>query len=327
MLATKQFRTYISGGLALGLLFAVAISELRAQTASSSTVLGIVTDPTGAVVPEAEVQLRNLATNAASAKLTNSVGQYVFPGVTPGRYTLVVRKTGFAAGAVSAITVDVAKSYNIDVVLQLGAASQTVEVTTARGELQTTDAEIGNVIGSEPLLRLPSVQRSAIEFLTLQPGVTPSSIGSTQQFSMNSGASVSGARSDQTTITLDGIDITDNIVGGEGFKAAVPVPVDSVEEFRVGVSNPNATFSRASGGQVSLFGRHGTNAFHGAAFWYHQNDNLNANSWTNNRLGIPEAETKDNRFGARLGGPLWRDKSFFGSSGESVGKCAPQRWG
>jgi len=176
-------------------------------------------------------------------------------------------------------------------------------------ELQKTDATIGNVVTGKSLLYLPSLERSAVEFLTLQPSTIPEAGDSDQG---NRGGEVSGARTDQSTFTLDGIDITENSTGGgAGFRTIIPVPVDSIEEFRVGVTNANASFARSSGGQVALVGRRGSNDFHGALYLYHQNDNLNANSWTNNRNGVPKAEQKDNRYGASFGGPIWRNRTFF----------------
>ncbi|MFH1572918.1 MAG: hypothetical protein ABIG68_02990, partial [Acidobacteriota bacterium] len=143
---------------------------------------------------------------------------------------------------------------------------------------------------------LPIFTRQVNELLTIQPGATPA-------------GEVTGARRDQSTFSLDGLDVTNNSVGGTG--TFMYMGVDSIEEFRVGVANPNASFGRGAGGQVSLVGKKGSNELHGAAYWYHQNDNLNANTWDRNRTGVRKPELKDNRFGGRLGGPIWRDKTFF----------------
>jgi hypothetical protein len=123
---------------------------------------------------------------------------------------------------------------------------------------------------------------------------------------------VAGAIDDQNTFTLDGIDVTDNIVGGLGADISViPLGVESVEEYRVGVNNPNASFGRASGGQISVIGKGGTNHYHGSAYWVHQNDFLNANEWELNRIHLPRPVIRDNRFGGAVGGPIWKDKTFF----------------
>ena len=280
---------------------------LFGQTSTTAQISGVVADPSGAVVPGAEVELRNTATGVTQKIKTNAAGQYVFPGVRPGNYDLTVRMDGFRTSAISNIKVDVAKSYSYDVSMEIGAAVETVEVTAeGRVELQTTDATIGGVISGEPLLRLPNFGVNAVNLLTLQPGVIPQN----SNLDANAGGSVTGARSDQSTYSLDGLDVSDNTIG-QFARTIVPTPLDSIEEFRFGVTNPNATFQRASGGQVAMVTRSGGNKFHGAVYWYHNNDNINANTWTNNRTGVRKAERKDNRYGFRVGGPIWKDKTFF----------------
>jgi hypothetical protein len=271
-------------------------------------VLGTVTDPTGAIVVGAQVEFRNIATNEARTQTTNTSGQYVFPGLSPGNYKVTVTMRGFRTAVVSNLTVDVAKSHTLNFVLEVGTLSQIVEVSaTAHVQLQTTDAQIGQNLTPEEATRYPSLRRNASGLLAVQPGVT---VGTGVFPSV--GVRVAGAIDDQNTFTLDGIDVTDNVIGGgANIDTVVPLRVESIEELRVGVTNPNATFGRASGGQVAVVGRRGTNALHGTAYWYHQNDELNANTWENNRAKIPRAELKDNRFGGKVGGPIWKDHTFF----------------
>jgi hypothetical protein len=281
-----------------------------AQTSSTGAMSGRVVDGNGAVVAGAEVELRNTATGQSQRQTSGGAGQYAFPRVSPGEYGLTVRVRGFRQALVSGLKVEVAKSYSLDVALVVGDVAETVNVVIGAGAgLQKTDATVGSVVPGESLLYLPSLERSSVEFLTLQPGTSPEAGDSDPG---NRGGAVTGARTDQSTFTLDGIDITETSTGGgAGFRTMIPVPVESVEEFRVAVTNPNASFGRSSGGQVALMGRRGSNGFHGAIYWYHQNDNLNANSWTNNRSGVAEAEQKDNRYGFRFGGPVVRERSFF----------------
>lgn len=285
-----------------------------AQTSNSALVLGIVTDPAGAVVPDATVTLTNAATNESKTTTTNSAGQYVLPNVSSGTYSLKISKTGFATTTFTNIKFDVTKSYTYDAKLEVSSGRETVEVTAgAVAELQTTDAVVGNVIGGEVLSRLPTLNRDATELLTLQPGSTP--YDSAQVGFGNSGGTIAGARSDQNTVILDGIDITDNAIGGGGANVPIiPVGVETVDEFRVATTNTNASFGRASGGQLVFTSKSGTNAYHGDVYWFHQNDNLNANSWTNNRTGVKKAEQKDNRGGFGAGGPILKNRTFvFGS--------------
>jgi hypothetical protein len=289
----------------------------NAQNVTTGTVIGTVTDPSGAAVPDAAVVLRNKSTNNQATQKTNAAGQYTFVNVAPGEYQITVKKDNFRTADVTSLTVDVAKSYNVDVRLEIGAASESVTVTTeARVELQTTDAQIGTVVGGTTLVRLPTLQRDASELLTLQPGTTPYDTAANGGFG-NQGGTVAGARSDQNMVSMDGIDITDNTVGG-GANAAnfIPTGVESLEEFKVGVSNSNVTYGRASGGQIALISKAGGNTFHGDGYWFHQSDGYNANSWDLNRIGQKKTPFKDNREGVSIGGPIFHNKTFFFSNYE-----------
>src|SRR5262245_52068579 len=305
-------------------LFVLTPLAALAQTAATSTVSGTVTDQNGAVVQGATVNMTDLGTNAARTAQTSGEGQYVFVNVVPGNYKITVTAKGFKQAMVSNIKVDVTKAYNINLTLTVGGAQEVVEIAAGAGvEMQTSDATVGNELKGEQLVRLPNATRSAIAFYTLQPLSMPYRGAGVND---NSGGQVAGARTDQNTFILDGADITDNTVGthpvkpgGIGAEPTIPVPIDSVEEVRVGTTNPNATFGRSSGGQIAFVTKRGANDVHGAAYWYHQNDNLNANTWDRNRLArkpdgsstVPEPELKDNRFGGALGGPIWRDHTFL----------------
>jgi hypothetical protein len=272
----------------------------KAQTLTTGTVIGTVTDPSGAAVLDAMVVLRNKATNSETTQNTNGAGQYTFVGLAPGEYQVTVKKAGFRTAEVALLTVDVAKSYALDFKMELGGVAEVVQVEAgARVELQTTDATVGNVLASSEIQSFPALTRQVNELLTLQPGATPT-------------GEITGARSDQSSFTLDGIDVTNNSVGGLGTFSFLPI--DSIDEFRVSVANPNAEYGRGAGGQVALVSRSGTDQYHGSVYWFHQNDELNANSWDNNRLKLTNPELKDNRFGGRAGGPLpflWHKKTFF----------------
>jgi len=282
-----------------------------AQTASTALVLGTVTDPGGAVVPDATAELTNTATNEIKSVTTNSAGQYVFPNVAPGTYTLKISKAGFATITFSNIKFDVSKSYTYDAKLEVSSGKETVEVSTgAVAELQTADATIGNVVGGTEMTRLPTLGRDASELLTLQPGSTP--YDSNQVGFGNSGGTIAGARSDQNSIVMDGIDITDNVIsGGSTEKPIIPIGVESIDEFRAEITNANVTFLRSSGGQVDVISKSGGNSYHGSVYWFHQNSALNANSWDNNRNKIKKPPTHDNRGGFFFGGPIRKDKTFF----------------
>lgn len=271
-----------------------------AQSATTGAVVGTVADPQQAAIAGARIVLQNLSINQTYEQTSAATGQYSFLAVVPGTYKLTATMKGFRTVTIPSISVEVAKSYNVDIKMEIGEVSEVVEVAAGAGvELQTTNATVGNVLPVAELERFPALTRQINELLTLQPGATPT-------------GEITGARSDQSSFMLDGIDVTNNSVGGLGTYAFLPI--DSVEEFRVGIANPDAQFGRGAGGQVSLVSRSGTDQYHGSVYWYHQNDNLNANSWDNNRLKLPNPELKDNRFGVRGGGPLWfpwHKKTYF----------------
>jgi hypothetical protein len=302
---------------------------VRAQTSSSSAVTGTITDPSGAVVTNATVELRDNATNdVQSTKVTGS-GAYTFSSVKPGNYSISVTAPGFRKTAIPSVSLQVGKSALVNLKLEVGATTETVEVQAgAASELQTLDASVGNVIGRRELENMPSLNRDATALLLLQPMSTSGyNQGPGTGESNVAGGTVAGARPDQNTFMIDGGDATSNTEGAGGYntgftatpRAVVPTPVESLEEFRVATNNQNATFNRSSGGEVQMITRRGSNNFHGMLYEYLQNDHLNANTWVRNHLADPvtgvspqkRPPLRDNRFGAGLGGPIWKDKTFF----------------
>jgi hypothetical protein len=292
---------------ALALAFALTVF---AQTATTGTVVGNVTDKTGAALAGAEVELTDKVRNTVIIVAANEDGRYIFPSVLPGDYVLTAAKQGFRKITVAGVKIEVTKSYTINVTLEVGDLQQSVDVTLTGGAgLQTGDSTVGNVLSGRLLQLAPTLTRQVNELIGYQPLVTPD-------------GAVAGARQDQSTFSLDGIDVTNNSVGG--LNTFMRLPIENVEEFSVGVANSSSSFGRGSGGQISVISRRGSAAAHGAAYWFHQNDNLNAASWTNKRsLGqdisdptlrhkIQEPELKDNRFGFSYGGPYpWWENTFY----------------
>ncbi len=285
--------------LTFNLLFLLLSADGFGQTASTASIAGEVTDSNGAVVAGAAVKLVNKAAGIEKTAATDNAGRYVFAAVEPGSYELTVTAKGFRTSVVTGVKAEVTKVTPIDVSLQVGGAAEQVTVTAGgEAQLQTADSALGNVIEADRIKRLPTANRQATDLLRLQPLVAP-------------GGEVSGSRADQNTYTLDGIDVTDQVGFRGAFATVVPTPTESVEEFRSTVANPNATFGRSAGAQTTLVTKRGRNSLFGSVYEYHQNDNLNANSWTNNQRGIKKPPLIDNRFGASLGGPIWKDKLFF----------------
>ncbi|MCG3160438.1 MAG: hypothetical protein JMDDDDMK_01507 [Acidobacteria bacterium] len=281
-------------------LMLIALTPLvaLAQTATTTTVSGTVTDPNGAAVANATVKLTDAATNTERTATTNSEGQYSFYAVQPGLLKVTVNAQGFKTKVVTDIQASATIVATVNVALEVGAVGEVVQVTAGvEAQLQTADSSIGSVMDETRLKRLPNVNRQVNTLFSLQPAVTP-------------GGQFSGSRADQSVIQLDGVDVSDNVIG-QTFRTVMPVPIDTVEEFRGTSANANATFGRGAGGQITLVSKSGTNDIHGSGYWYHQDNALNANSWTNNRLGLKRPFHLDNRFGGTVGGPIWKNKTFF----------------
>ncbi|MBS1808159.1 MAG: carboxypeptidase regulatory-like domain-containing protein [Acidobacteria bacterium] len=268
-----------------------------AQTATTTTLSGFVSDQERQRISAALITLTELATNREWHTLTDAEGRYQFSALPTGRFHLKVTAPGFKATEVREATTEVAKNATINVLLEVGEILDATQVVAGRILLQTNDASIGSVFSQTSLQRLPNPTRQSNQLFQLQAATTP-----TGEFA--------GARQDQSTVTLDGVDVSDN-ARGEFGRTVIPTPVETIREMRSIVANANATFGRSSGGQFALVTKSGTNDWHGSAYWFHQNGALSANSWTNNRLGIARPFLLDNRFGFTFGGPLRKDRTFF----------------
>ena len=296
-------------GIALVLFLLSATGVwLFAQSANTGTLIGTATDASGAVVPGARVELRDVSTNATRTAITNAAGQYSFPGLPPGAYSVKATGTGFREFTVPQIAIEIGQSYTVNVQLEVGTAQQVVEVTATPGaELQTLDSSVGSAVGGDTLMMVPTLTRNVASLLLLQPTSVPqqaSSQGSSY------GGQVAGAHSDQNSIVLDGGNVTNGTSANSDYfvnfnggpQAAIPTPIESIQEFRVSTSNHTASFSGASGSETILVTKRGSNQFHGSGYWYLQNSDLNANTWASNRLGQARPQSRDNRFGGSLGG-------------------------
>ncbi|HKE32754.1 MAG TPA: carboxypeptidase regulatory-like domain-containing protein, partial [Candidatus Angelobacter sp.] len=294
-----------------------------AQTSSTGTVSGVITDPQGAVIPGAQVTLTNKESGVTLKTTTQDDGHYIIPDVPPGTYDMTVSKKGFETTKVSGQGVRVGVVTTANFKMKVGAESVTIEVKATGVDLQTLDASVGNVLDQTALEKLPSLNRDATAILLIQPLAQPGFNGAAGSGEgNNTGGGIAGARADQNTFMVDGGDATSNTEGGGGYaqqsasgfaatpRAAIPTPVESLQEMRVVTNNSN-TFARSSGGEVQMVTRSGTNAWHGAVYENNQNTDYNANTWELNQAGKPRGIWIDNRFGGRLGGPLLKDKLFF----------------
>lgn len=308
------FRSCLKSFFILSLLCLTLALRVSAQ-ADTGTISGVVTDPTGATVSGAIVDLQSLDRGSSVTTKSNSSGIYLFASVQPGKYRLAVRASGFRQVDLLNLIVNTQDHIEQNFQLQIGSASESVTVESEAPLLNTTDASLGHSFETRQVEQLPIEARNVVELLSLQPGVT--FLG--KQVNANSdtrSGSVNGARSDQSNVTLDGVDVNDQ-VKGFAFTSVLRNTQDSVQEFRVATSNANADAGRSSGAQVSLVTKSGTNAFHGSAYEYNRNSAFTANDYFNKRTqlvnGKPDARPQliRNIFGGSAGGPVKRDKLFF----------------
>src|SRR5438046_3076359 len=299
------------GLLALLTAYAVSVSS---QTALTS-LRGAVTDPSGGVVPNVRVALDNKATGAHMTRTTDSSGEYSFLQIPPGQYTVTVTMTGFGTQSKGAELL-VNQPATINFALSVQESKTTVEVSTEAQTINATDATIGNSVSNTTIQALPMEGRNVPDLLSLQPGVVYLNSRATNPDQDSRSGAVSGARSDQSNVTLDGVDNNDQRQG-YAFTGVLRSTLDSVEEFRVTTTNANADSGRSSGAQVTLVTKSGTNHFHVSLYEYNRNNVGHANDWFNKAAqisaGLPNkpGQLIRNTFGGTFGGPIRTDKLFF----------------
>jgi hypothetical protein len=301
--------------LFLLLLCASANISLWAQSTATGTVVGTISDQSGAVVANAQVSLADKTTGNTRTATTNNAGNYLFVDVNPGRYDLTINKQGFASTKTST-EVKVGLTTTINMALQVGASNTIVEVQAAGNDLQMMNSTVGNDLNSATLDALPSIGRDVSTFVELQPGVSPE-------------GSVAGTVNDQTFFSLDGGNNSNDMDGNmstytntyagdpTGGVAAqnvyyltgsptgvMPTPQDSVEEFKVNTANQTADFDSSSGAEVKVVTKRGTNTWHGTGYEYYLDNNWSSNSWDNNFNGVSLPSFHYSRFGGAIGGPV-----------------------
>jgi hypothetical protein len=259
--------------LLVGILVLSLAPAAGAQSVNDGSVLGAVTDTTGASIPGASVSLRNTQNGNTLAAITDATGHYDLQIVPAGEYELSVSKDGFKQNLRSAFAVHAAEHVRVDAALTVGAVTETVTVTAAPPAVNTLTANEGNTVTGEQVNTLPLTNRVFTQLVTLEPGVS-APFNVTPGFGSNSGVSfaVNGVRPDENNLLVDGVRNVDTF-GGNAF---VTPNLYAVSEFRVESNDYSATSGRSAGAQVNLITRSGTNRFHGDVFEFFRNDKLNA---------------------------------------------------
>jgi len=301
--------------VAASLLIIAALSPTvaRAQRYSGS-LTGLVNDPSGAVVPEAKVTLKDVANGFTYAGTTDSAGRYLLRPLPPGAYTLAVEAKGFKAFTQDGITLDVNQSASINVSLELGSATQSVKVTATAPLLATENATTGEEVNRTFINMMPLVGRGVVDLTFLSPGVNPApggAYGSIASEFYDNNFTSNGGRNATADVLVDGVSAT-GTEQNTGVQTVLYTPsVDDVQEFKVEQNSFSAEFGSTSNTVVNVVTRSGTNQFHGSLYEFFRHQAVDANNWFSNAAGIGIPGLRYNDFGGTVGGPVKKDKMFF----------------
>ena len=304
--------------LILSALLVALVSSTAVAQQGTSTVRGTVKDPQGNVVAGAGVTLTNMGTTTSRQTTSSEAGGYSFEGVPVGDYKIEIEVQGFKKAQVTGVHASVSAPSSVDIQLELGNLSEVVTVAAGSAELLVNreDATLGNTFVNKQITQLPLEARSIPNLLTLQAATTRDGF-------------VAGARSDQSNITLDGVDVneaeTNQIINPNADPAngsdstnlepdratVIRLNSEAVEEFRVTTTNANANQGRSAGAQVSLVTKSGSNDWHGALFEFYRTKKFAANDFFNNKSGVAKPALIRHTFGGALGGPIVKDRAFF----------------
>lgn len=312
--------------LVSSLLWAVLLlgapSASVAQTGTAS-LAGTVTDDQKSAVPGVLVTLTSGATGLTREAVSGANGTYQFLAVPPGTYTLKAELSGFKSSVIEGIQLNTDSSQRVDVSLAVGGLEETVQVLAEAPAINTTDASLGNVIKEAQIRGLPLEARNPVGLLSLQTGVVYIPRNNPETTVDPRYGSVSGARADQSNVTLDGIDVNDG-QNQSAFTSVLRLTLDSVQEFRVTTSSYGAEGGRSSGPQVSLVTKSGTNNLRGAAYYASRDTKFSSNEYFNKLSQLKAGQTSTpplldkNIYGGSLGGPLVKDRLFYFANFEAL---------
>ncbi len=311
----------LTGFAFLGIAMLLSPPVLAQGGGATTSLSGTVTDTSGAVIPGANVVVKNTGTAAENEAVTNEAGYFTVPALNPGTYSVTVTLMGFKTAVVNDVKVNASTPTSVKVALEVGGLEETVQVTGGSEIIQTTTPAVTATIDANQILKLPTGSRDALQFVALLPGVnTPGGPGE------NRDSTVNGLPQSTINITIDGMSAQDNYLKTtDGFFARVNPRLDAVEEVTVSMAAQDAASTGQGAVQIRFVTRSGSNQFSGSGYYYLRHYKLNANTWFNNRDLPPGPDGKAPKNddvlyqpGVRAGGPivipgLWsgRDKAFF----------------
>jgi outer membrane receptor protein involved in Fe transport len=311
--SSRRVFTLLLFGFVVCILFS---SQLRAQVAGA-TLSGTVNDPSGAVVPNAQVSAKNTATGVARTATTDSAGFYSIPNLLPGAYEVTVTAPGFSTTVQSGVDLAVGAQQQLNIPMKIGETTQKVQVTEAAPAVQLTSSTLSGEVEAQTVRELPLNGRDWTQLATLQPGVdkieTQMSYDTSARGNRGFGSeyTISGGRTTFNNYRIDGISVVDYANAAPGDVLGVVLGVDAIQEFSVLTGGFSAEYGRAAGGVVNAVSKSGTNSFHGDAYEFLRNSALDANDFFSVGAGNPKPPFRRNQFGGSLGGPIIKDKTFF----------------
>jgi hypothetical protein len=308
------------------LVFSLWLPATAPAQVAGATLSGTVTDQSGAVIPQASISAKNVATDISRTSTTSSAGFFSVPNLLPGTYEVRVSAPGFSTELVTGITLTVGEQQVLDFALKVGQTSQTVVVTTEAPNVELASSSISATVNSTTVRELPLNGRSWTDLAALQPGVSAVSQiqtdfavgGDRGNRGFGNQITVAGDRPEQNNYRLDGVSINDFNNAAPGSVLGGDLGVDAVQEFSVITSNVSAEYGRTSGGVINAITKSGTNQFHGSAYEFLRNDKLDAANFFENSNGLPKASFRQNQFGVSAGGPIRRDKVFIFGDYEGI---------
>lgn len=328
----------LKGCLLLILVMLLCFVATRSATAQSvyGTIVGIVTDASGAVVPDAKVEATQTETNEKRTTATNDTGVYTLATVPAGTYVVSISKSGFDVFEARGIDLTINTTVRVDAKLAIGGGSVTLNVRSDAAELQTDRVDVHGVIASDDLQQLPQPTRTYQGLIGLLPGVTPPNPGFAGAGGTNNPArsmviNVSGTGASGTNVSIDGVSATNAWV--QFYSTAVP-STEAIETVNVVTASSSADQGIMNGGGIRVQIKSGTNSFHGSAYWYNENNAINAKPYFQ-PVGTRTPKYIDNDVGATLGGPIVKDKLFFLVAMRAIfcvrlraisTRCLPQIW-
>ncbi|MEO8128105.1 MAG: carboxypeptidase regulatory-like domain-containing protein [Bryobacteraceae bacterium] len=302
-----------SSSLKRTLIALLGVAMLLPGQTTSTSILGKVTDPSGAAVVGADVTIDSITRGLTRHVNTNEAGFFTAPGLDPGEYNVSVEQSGFKRNVRSNVDLRINQKLTLDFTLEIGAASETVTVAGQTPVVDSASATLGTVVSQRQIVDLPLNGRNYAQLAYLIPGVTPGQRHSNDSvnFSNPYQIAANGQRQFNTELTLDGVSVNSALLNQSNFRPSI----DALEEFRVQTGNYSAEYGMQSGAQVNLVLKAGTNAFHGAVFEFLRNDKLDARDFFQPSTQA-KSPFKQNQFGGVVGGPILKNKTFFFTSYE-----------